>query len=63
MKQGTTRIHGGFHSILDEDHPYTFIDSTMQIWPDADLTIAHRHGVSAYAVTAWRTRASAEGAM
>jgi membrane dipeptidase len=25
----------------------------MQIWPDADFHLAHRHGVTAYAVTAW----------
>ena len=25
----------------------------MQIWPDADLHLAHRHGVTAYGVTAW----------
>jgi len=63
MKQGATRINGGFHSILAEEHPYTFIDSTMQIWPDADFANAHRHGVTAYAVTAWRPRADAEGAL
>jgi membrane dipeptidase len=43
----------GIHPILQKDHPYVFIDSCMQIWPDADLTSAHRHGVTAYAVTAW----------
>jgi membrane dipeptidase len=25
----------------------------MQIWPDADFHLAHRHGVTAYGVTAW----------
>jgi membrane dipeptidase len=45
---------GGFHSVLDRDHPYVFVDATMQIWPDADLAKAHRHGVTAYAVTACR---------
>jgi membrane dipeptidase len=48
------RKHGGIHSVLEEDHPHVFVDATMQIWPDADFEIAHRHGVTAYAVTAWR---------
>lgn len=43
----------GIHPILQKDHPYVFIDACMQIWPDADLTNAHRHGVTAYSVTAW----------
>jgi membrane dipeptidase len=43
----------GFHPVLEEDHPYIFIDSCMQAWPDADFASAHRHGVTAYAVTAW----------
>ncbi len=46
--------HGGFHSILEGDHPYLFVDATMQIWPDAEFEKAHRHGVTAYAVTACR---------
>ena len=47
------RTRGGFHSILESDHPFVFIDACMQIWPDADFENAHRHGVTAYAVTAW----------
>ena len=43
----------GRHSVLESDHPYIFIDACMQIWPDAELDVAHRHGVSAYGVTAW----------
>ena len=43
----------GIHPILEKDHPYIFIDSCMQIWPDAQFQDAHRHGVTAYAVTAW----------
>jgi membrane dipeptidase len=43
----------GRHPVLEKDHPYVFIDSCMQIWPDADLASAHRHGVTTYAVTAW----------
>ena len=25
----------------------------MQIWPDADFAVAHKHGVTAYGVTAF----------
>lgn len=53
MSAPTERVHGGFHSILETDHPYIFIDSCMQIWPDADFASAHRHGVTAYGVTAF----------
>lgn len=53
MSTPAPRIHGGFHSVLDADHPYVFIDSCMQIWPDADFASAHRHGVTAYGVTAF----------
>lgn len=53
MTFAAPRAHGGFHSILDRDHPYIFIDSCMQIWPDADFASAHRHGVTAYGVTAF----------
>jgi membrane dipeptidase len=41
------------HSILERDHPYIYIDTCMQMWPDADFHLAHRHGVTTYAVTAW----------
>ena len=43
----------GIHPILEKDHPYIFIDSCMQIWPDAQFRDAHRYGVTSYAVTAW----------
>ena len=43
----------GIHPLLEKDHPHIFIDSCMQIWPDAQFEKAHRHGVTAYAVTAW----------
>lgn len=48
-----TATNKGYHPILERDHPYIFIDSCMQAWPDADYANAHRHGVTAYAVTAW----------
>ena len=44
---------GGTHSIVSRELPQIFIDPCMQIWPDADLATAHRHGVTAYGVTAW----------
>src|SRR3990167_10817165 len=48
-----SRPPGGFHSVLETAHPYIFIDSCMQMWPDADFAAAHRHGVTAYGVTAF----------
>lgn len=48
------RLNKGFHPILEHDHPYTFVDACMQAWPDADYATAHRHGATAYAVTAFR---------
>jgi membrane dipeptidase len=53
----------GFHPILAEDHPYVFIDSCMQAWPDADFSVAHRHGATAYAVTAFRPHAGVDVAL
>lgn len=50
----TLRPDKGFHPLLETDHPYVFVDACMQIWPDADFPVAHRHGVSAYGVTAFR---------
>jgi membrane dipeptidase len=46
------RPNKGFHPFLDTDHEYLFVDACMQAWRDADFANAHRHGVSAYAVTA-----------
>ncbi len=43
----------GLHPILEKDLPHIFIDSCMQIWPDAQFHVAHRHGVTSYGVTAW----------
>lgn len=47
------RANKGFHPLLEDDFPYVFVDSCMQAWPDADYAVAHRHGVTAYGVTAW----------
>jgi len=57
------RVHGGVHSILDHPSPYLFIDACMQIWPDADFPNLHRHGATAFAVTAWRPRTDLDGAL
>ena len=46
--------HGkSVHSVLERDPPFLYVDPCMQMWPDADFHLAHRHGVTAYAVTAW----------
>lgn len=47
------RQNKGFHPILERDHPYIFVDACMQAWPDADYANAHRHGATAYGVTAF----------
>ncbi|MFH1574850.1 MAG: membrane dipeptidase, partial [Acidobacteriota bacterium] len=56
-------LPGGVHSIIARDHPYIFVDACMQIWADADLANLHRHGVTAYAVTAWTPNATLEAAL
>jgi membrane dipeptidase len=48
------RPNRGFHPLLTEPQPHVFVDGCMQIWPDADLANAHRHGCDVYAVTALR---------
>lgn len=53
----------GFHPILETDHQYIFIDTCMQAWPDADYANAHRHGVTAYAVTGWDPHATVDQAL
>lgn len=57
------RPSGGVHSILERDHPYVFIDACMQMWRDADFGRAHRHGVTAYGVTAWDPLATVDEAL
>lgn len=51
------------HSILEQDHPWIYIDACMQMWPDADFHMAHRHGVTTYAVTAWSPPADPAAAL
>lgn len=52
MTEQPLRSNKGFHAILQQDHPYVFIDACMQAWPDTNYPAAHRHGVTCYAVTA-----------
>jgi membrane dipeptidase len=52
------RPNKGFHPLMDEPIPYLFIDGCMQAWRDADYANAHRHGVTAYGVTAILPRTS-----
>jgi len=63
MSETERPSRGGFHSVLENDPPHIFVDATMQAWPDADYDNAHRHGVTAYAVTAWRPHANFESAI
>jgi len=53
----------GIHPVLEKDHPYIFIDSCMQIWPDAQFAKAHQHGATTYAVTAWDPHADLDQAL
>ena len=48
------RPNRGFHPVLEREQPYVFVDGCVQIWADADLPNAHRHGCDVYAVTALR---------
>jgi membrane dipeptidase len=53
----------GFHPVLEVEQPYIFIDTCVQIWPDAALENAHRHGVTAIALTAWNPHGYFEDAV
>lgn len=57
------RPNKGFHPVLEGTSRYLFIDACMQAWPDADFANAHRHGVTAYAVTAVHPHSSLERAL
>jgi membrane dipeptidase len=54
---------GGEHSVLDRDHGYVVVDACMQIWPDARFDLVHRHGVTAYGVTAFDPHDTFEAAV
>ena len=54
-QHGPQEVHGkATHSVLETDHPYIYIDSCMQMWPDADFHLAH----SPYAMVriSWRSK-------
>lgn len=53
MSQMQTRTNRGFHPLVNTPQNKLFIDGCVQFWPDADYENAHRHGVHAYAVTAF----------
>ncbi|MFC2160445.1 dipeptidase [Acidobacteriota bacterium] len=53
----------GHHPIMEQEVPFIFIDSCMQIWPDAQYHLAHKHGVTAYGVTAWDPHLDVSGAL
>jgi len=50
------------HSVLQEDPAFVYVDPCMQIWPDAEFHLMHRHGVTAYGVTAWDPHADIQAA-
>jgi len=53
MTVARDRDQGGEHSVVDGRCPFLIVDLCMQAWPDARFDIAHRHGVTAYGVTAF----------
>jgi len=57
------RPNRGFHPILEQEQPYIFVDGCVQIWPDADLPNAHRHGCDVFAVTALRPHEGVDDAL
>lgn len=58
------RDNRGFHATVGEHPPQLIIDTCMQIWPDdADFSVAHKHSVAAYAVTAFDPLADIRSAM
>jgi membrane dipeptidase len=57
------RPNRGFHPLIQEEQPYIFIDGCVQIWPDADLPNAHRHGCDVFAVTAFMPHTGLEAAL
>lgn len=55
--------HGkSVHTVLEENPPFLYVDPCMQVWPDADFHLMHRHGVTAYGVTAWDPHADIQAA-
>ena len=57
------RPHRGVHGTLAEPLPFPVVDACVQVWPDADFDVAHRHGVACFAVTTWWPRVPFERAL
>jgi membrane dipeptidase len=57
------RPNRGFHPLLEGEQPYVFVDGCVQIWPDADLANAHRHGCDVFAVTALPVHTGVDAAL
>ena len=53
MTVAPDRDRGGEHSVVDGPCPFLVVDLCMQAWPDAAFAVAHRHGITAYGVTAF----------
>ncbi len=53
MTVAPDRDRGGDHSVVDGPCPFLVVDLCMQAWPDARFDVAHRHGITAYGVTAF----------
>jgi membrane dipeptidase len=61
-KDQQTAYGKSVHTVLETNPPFIYVDPCMQIWPDADFHLAHRHGVTAYGVTAWDPHADVKAA-
>lgn len=58
-----TRENRGFHEIVNAPPAYPFVDACIQAWPDADYANAHRHGATAYCVTAFHPHKTLEDSL
>jgi membrane dipeptidase len=56
----TVRPNRGFHPILETPPQHLFVDACIQAWPDADYANAHKHGATAYCVTAFHPQQTLE---
>ncbi len=63
MTVAPDRDNGGVHSVVDVPCPFLVVDLCMQAWADARFDVAHRHGVTAYGVTAFDPHDTFEAAV
>lgn len=63
MTVAPDRDNGGTHSVADAPCPFLVVDLCMQAWPDAAFGLAHRHGITAYGVTAFEPHDSFDDAV